>query len=440
MIVAAVATAAGHTRFQVLYEWSYFNFTWQSEEQLQAAITKGQYVPENIVLSGLKYYEGRFYFTLPRMKNGVPATLASIPANAHNNDTEPLLEPYPSWSMNKEGDCSALQNVQNVEIDPSGRIWILDGGRTGTMTQVPNTECPPRLLIYYVTTRTTVANYVFPDEITAKGCFLYDIVVDDIDGGHAYITDNSGTDPGIIVYSLRKNRAWKHRDDSSMRAAEDAIHFRVNGTALSAPINIAGIALGPQIRQYGNDEYVLQERTVYFCALSSLTLYSVKNTDLLEEHGNISSKIRMLGRKAAQTDGMVMDENGVLYYGLLSDNSIAKWDSKMPFTSAQRIIARDPIYIQWPDSLAFDTSGNLLVVTNKLQKFIYGQINLNEPNFRILSANLGVKSYLYGEPEVSVRESVPRLPTTVQYEEPVTFARASSLGSVLSLVFVCAFL
>lgn len=411
-------------RFQVLYEWNYLNFTFPDKDSLMTAMSTGKYIPENSIISGIKYWDNYLYLTLPRMKQGVPATLCRIHAHTHNNDTEPLLEPFPTWAMNTEGDCEALQNVQNIEIDTSGKIWILDGGRTATMTKVPNTKCPPRLLIFDIINNRTVINYVFPPHITANGSFLYDLVVDEVDGGYAYITDNSGSDPGIIVYSLKQGRSWKVRDDATMRAQHDATEFHVSGTAISTPINIAGIALGPRTQGNETDQFVSTDRNVYFTPMSSYYLYSVSASQLRNERNpNISSKIRNLGRKSSQTDGILADANGTLYYGLLSDNSICKWEStKTPFTSGQKVIARDPTYIQWSDSFAIDDMGNLLVVTNKLQKYIYGQINLSEANFRILQSYIGVKSYLYGVPsEVPMEPKMETGSTTHETNEAHTF-------------------
>lgn len=44
--------------------------------------------------------------------------------------------------------------------------------------------------------------YNFPNEIVLRdGGFMNDLVIDESSGGYAYITDNSATDPGIIVFS-----------------------------------------------------------------------------------------------------------------------------------------------------------------------------------------------------------------------------------------------
>lgn len=128
-------------QFHVIREWRYINFTWPNDDSYMMAIKNQFYIPENNVIAGLRYYDGFYYLTLPRMKNGVPATLGRISA-IDSMDTAPLLQPYPSWEMNREDDCNALQNVQNIEIDAKGQLWIIDGGHTSTLLERPTEKCP----------------------------------------------------------------------------------------------------------------------------------------------------------------------------------------------------------------------------------------------------------------------------------------------------------
>lgn len=389
-------------QFHVIREWRYVNFTWPNDDFYNRAIANQMYTPENNVVAGLKYFEGYYYLTLPRMKTGVPATLTRISAS-NNVDTSPLLQPYPSWEMNTLNDCNALQNVQNIEIDTKGQIWIIDGGHTSTLLQPPVERCPPKLVIFDIRSNRTVVSYTFPDNVANKqDSFLYDLVVDNSEGDYAYITDNSGKDPGIIVYSLRDNRSWKARH-ASMKADPSATEFRIGGVSVTAPINIAGIALGPKIHNPNAQVVIVDDREVYYSPLSSRHLYAVNSSALKSEVVSTNSfefsrQVADLGLKASQTAGMVMDNKGVLYYGLLSDSSIAQWDSNTPFQTGQRVVSRDNEYLQWPSSFAFDDTGNLAVVTNKLQKFIYDRIILDQSNFRILSANVQSASYLHYNP------------------------------------------
>lgn len=281
---------------------------------------------------------------------------------------------------------------------------------------VPYVNCQPKLLLLDLKRNgTIIRQYQFPDEVASRGTnYLNKIVIDDALGGFAYITDNSGADPGIVVYSKRLNRAWKVRESNSMRAAQNAREFVVNGTNLNFAIHIDGIALGPYYNpdtgstssgtapQFNalNDNY---ERNVYYCPLSSYHLYSVPASLLRDPEfarkatpRDVLGAVTDLGLKISQTDGMIMDNQGVLYYGLLKEHAIASWDSYKPFTyDNQLIIAKDDSFIQWTDGMSFDEEGYLYVVVNHLHNFVAGRLRPNDINFRILRAKTGTLSYVY---------------------------------------------
>lgn len=54
-------------------------------------------------------------------------------------------------------------------------------------------------------------------------------------------------------------------------------------------------------------------------------------------------------------------------------------------------------YLEWVNSFAFDDKGNLTILVNRLNRFIYQTLNINEPNFRLIASNVGGKSYLHDE-------------------------------------------
>lgn len=245
-------------------------------------------------------------------------------------------------------------------------------------------------------------SYEFPDNVVSHGSnYLNKLVVDDASGGFAYITDNSGSDPGIVVFSRRLNQSWKVREANSMRAALNAVAFAVNGSNLNFSIHIDGIALGPYYAPV--DGAAQTERNVYYCPLSSYHLYSMPATLLRDPNFALRGNPRQVfqavtdyGRKASQTDGMIMDNQGILYYGLLKEHAIAQWDSYKPFTfENQPVIAKDEVHIQWSDGMGFDEEGYLYVVVNRLHNFVAGRLNINEVNFRILRSRTGTVSYVH---------------------------------------------
>ncbi|XP_055593777.1 protein yellow-like [Uranotaenia lowii] len=408
-------TTQSDRQFRVVYEWNMMDFAYASEDERAQALYRGEYVPRNVIISDCKPYANRLYVTIPRMLAGVPATLGYFVRPDNNGRTDPEIEPFPSWQMNKRGNCSALQFVQGIAIDKFGIMWVVDSGRTETLHRGTNhVTCPPKLLLLDLKRNGTVVwRYEFPEDVVPAGMnYLNKIVVDDAFGGFAYITDNSGGDPGIVVYSRRLNRSWKVRENNSMRAAQNAVRFGINGTELNFSIHIDGIALGPFYNPHiqndidphvdpllANQNY---ERNVYYSPLSSYHLYSLPASLLRDPEfvakaspRDILESVTDYGRKMSQTDGMIMDNQGELYYGLLGEHAIARWDSYLPFTPKNQIVvAKDKTHIQWVDGMGFDHEGYLYVVVNRLHNFVAGKLNSNEVNFRILRAKTGALSYV----------------------------------------------
>lgn len=385
-------------QFRVIYEWRTIDFEWETPTQREAHLNTSRYIPQNVLISGINFYEDKIFLTLPRMLDGVPATLAYIPA--HQNDTTaPKLTPFPSWSDNEIGNCDALQFVQNIEIDRNGLMWILDNGRVGTLTQNPSIKCPPSIVLIDLKNNKKERIPFSLDTVNPNTTYLNDLVVDNRDDGYAYITDNSAVDPGIIVFRRSDKKSWKLRDKKSMSSVPEAALFRINGTTVNLPVNIDGIALGPQFLTEDNKV----DRTVYYCPLSSFHLYAINASVLQNEslatmgEGALRPYVVDLGTKTSQTDGMKMDSTGVLFFGLIGSSTIAEWNSTVDFTSGQRTIARDPNYIQWVDRFTFDDSGNIYVVINRLYNFVKNQVAMDEVNYRILRSYTGTKSYIYAQ-------------------------------------------
>ncbi|KAG4079896.1 hypothetical protein HA402_015027 [Bradysia odoriphaga] len=405
-------------QFKVVYEWDTIEFAYGSDIERANAIYSNYYIPQNNIISDIKAFANRLYVTLPRMRPGVPATLGWMISPGDNGRTDPEIEPFPSWEMNEVGNCSALQFVQGIAVDTDGIMWVIDSGRVDTLSQgsTRHLNCQPKLLLLDLKRNGSIIHrYHFPDDVAARGNnYLNRIVIDDASGGFAYITDNSGADPGIVVYSRRLNRSWKVRENNSMRAAQNAREFSVNGTDLNFAIHINGIALGPYYNpdtgtsssatapSYNalNDNY---ERNVYYSPLSSYHLYSIPASLLRDPDfarrstpRDVLQAVTDLGLKISQTDGMIMDNRGILYYGLLKEHALAQWDSYKPFSlDNQLIIAKDDNYIQWTDGMTFDEEGYLYIVVNRLHNFVAGLLRPNDINFRILRAKTGTLSYVY---------------------------------------------
>ncbi|XP_063925580.1 protein yellow-like [Zophobas morio] len=377
--------------FEVEYQWTFINFTWENENTYNDAVTTKRYIPENNAMAGIKFYKDTFYIAMPRICEGTPVTLGYISTSDTTPKSESLISPFPDWNTNDltNHTCDKLENVQSMEIDADGIMWVLDGFRK------PTSKCPPKLVLYDLNNEAKVVqSFTFPEEISlSKGGFLNDLVVDDSDGGFAYITEHGSVDPGIVVYSRAQNHAWKIRD-ASMFAEIDATNFVVDEVVFNKLAPVDGIALSPRNPS--------GPRQLYYCALTGVNLYSI-STEILKDEtacsgGEWRVNVTHIGAKSAQSDGMVVDNTGVLYYGLLPLYGVGSWNSSGSFEDAGVVYANNGTMI-WTDSFSFDDKGYLYLLANNIHKYFLTQcaFDSTEPyvKFRILKHFTGTQSYLH---------------------------------------------
>ena len=116
---------------------------------------------ENYLLGNVRMYENTFYISVPRYKEGVPATLnkiqilnderkMNVSRRTDQPPNSPTLHPFPNLKRNKVGDCKALQNVVALEIDPLGRLWVVDSGKAAIYSYTSDYRnfCKAKLHIY----------------------------------------------------------------------------------------------------------------------------------------------------------------------------------------------------------------------------------------------------------------------------------------------------
>lgn len=98
-------------------EWAVLNYTWNEKHTYNDYISSQKFIPENCLLAGINVdIDGSIYVTVPRWRNGVPATLNKY------DPSQNTLTPFPSWDMQQEGVSGDLQNVQSMTIDAKRRL------------------------------------------------------------------------------------------------------------------------------------------------------------------------------------------------------------------------------------------------------------------------------------------------------------------------------
>lgn len=217
-------------------------------------------------------------------------------------------------------------------------------------------------------------------------------MIDETDGGYAYISESGLTDPGLLIYSRKLDKFWKIRD-RTIYHENSAIGFTVNGRQMNNLVDVDGIALSP-ISKNGS-------RTIYYSALTSYSLYAISTSivknETVCEGAEWRTKVRYLGRKGIG-DGMVVDNRGNLYSGLLPQYAIWKWNIYEQFDKNATAVYQNYSTVIWPDTFAFDGDGNLYVLQSNIdlvQNNTYPTVFNNDIKFRVLLYHTGTKSYLY---------------------------------------------
>lgn len=387
---------------EVIAEWVEVDYDWASQDDRAAAINSGEFKPQNCTLTGIKVCNPHIaarcttetiFGTVPRWAGGVWATLNTV---VKNSTGQHVLHPWPTRAMQVPGDCSKIQYVQSMEIDPSGVMWVIDVGRryfAGPTKGTVNDKCPPKIVLIDIPTETIIETYIFPDDVAPyTGSFLNDIVID-VKREVAYIssTGTNYTDKGsIVVYDRKARSSRRFTGESTHAEFANVIIHDVNVSANIGGFPVDGIALAPS----GKD--------LYFSTLDGYKLYSV-STELLRDtsktDAEISAAVHYHGKKPSDSDGMTMGADGSLFFGGLTTSSVYRWRNSGNLSLAPAI-ATDSQRLWWVDTFAFDNTGGLLVTSNKLNVWFWQQMDFSGAsgaNFRISKLQVGTKSYIAGE-------------------------------------------
>ncbi|MGN0193696.1 MAG: L-dopachrome tautomerase-related protein [Pseudoramibacter sp.] len=370
--------------YKILHQWDHLKWHFRTEAEKKDFEEHRYY--EGCMPAGYKEdSKGNGYLSVPRWNPGVPASFNRVV----EIDGETLLEPYPSWEWNKEGNPYVIQSVLGYEIDENDVLWILDQGR---LVDQPSADGSQKIIIWDLKTDSLIDIIKIDNALSNyQASFLNDIVVDN-EAGYAYIADSgTGTDPlqgGLIIYNIKTGelRRVLHQHESTQDV--DGFRFKIDGTLVwkDTPMRTGadGIALSPN------------KKTLYWCPLTGRNLYCcdvslLQNFDTPES--DIEAAVKNLGSKGTNTDGMVADNKGRVWYTMLEGMGMGYYNpedgSFNDFISDKRMI--------WVDTPQVTSDGYLIFDSNQLHFLNKGELDYTKPdNLIVWKAKLedDTKSYL----------------------------------------------
>ncbi|KAI4456322.1 protein yellow-related [Holotrichia oblita] len=256
--------------------------------------------------SSVAVYKNRVFLALPRsscFNNLTNPTLIEAPWFNEGKYGLFRKKMYPHYKEQKWGSCKDHQDVVSIDLDPKkAKLWVLDRG---------NRKCLPKIVIYNLHYNTIGQSCKLSDDLII-GEKLSVLVVDPIEdniGKKAYI---GGLDNHILIFSLRGLKLWKIQV--------------LNPVDLNLSISTSSLAISTI------------ESVLFLSGISDINLHSFNLTILKHYHEIYSNKkevylqinITTIGEKLGPSSSMIADSGSALYYYLIRDYAVVKWNSSTP--------------------------------------------------------------------------------------------------------------
>ncbi|XP_012227712.2 major royal jelly protein 1 [Linepithema humile] len=286
--------------------WTGGAFEWPCPTTKSMFKNSGRYISKNVLATRAAIYKDDAILALPRLKSGVPVTLAKV--SLKDKNCQASLLPFPCWSLQEEGTCSALQNVVDIYLDPDDILWLLDTGVVNSLEQAER-KCPPKVVALNVKTGKVVKT-VDLSGLAGSSSRLQYVVADYNSDGRVFIYVSDAAARAILVYDVTSGRGYRV-------VLPQAVTINSNRRDV--------LYLALMRRQDGST-------CLIFTYLGSSRVFSI-NTNHLRS-GNAQGKIHDLGLKPRRLVILGTDNGSALFFRYEGDAEVYRWDSMTPFVEA----------------------------------------------------------------------------------------------------------
>lgn len=345
---------------------------WNLPAEAEAAAQEAR-IWERAPLAGIEGApDGTLFVSTPRwIDPAVPATFSRVGEDG-------MLTPWPSLEAHDLSNPVAIRNALGAFVTSDGILWLMDMGWVAGEDVAP--EGAQKLLGFDLATGEEIARIILDDVAPRDTSFLNDLVIDET-RGIAILTDsgNRGGAPvpaALIVVDLETGAIRRildgHpalSDDPQRRLVVDGVEV-FPGNRLAVGVN--GITLSAD------------GETLWFSMTTGDAIRSVPMdlvADPLTEPEMLAAAVSEPSRIGGGSDGLATDPTGRVWITNLALNRV---EVMAPGSTQTDILFEGGDFV-WPDSLATDFSGGMLLSTNRLNSAFSGQLDYDgdDVNFAI---------------------------------------------------------
>ncbi|XP_031624020.1 L-dopachrome tautomerase yellow-f-like [Contarinia nasturtii] len=413
-----IATCWANNNLHTKYKWRVIDFKYETAEKRQQAIESGAFIQTNVIPVGMDVHENRLFVSFPRLKSGVPASLAVINLDEPAENDAPLLKPYPSWQSHQTtnpNDVLDIVSPFHIKVDRCNHLWIIDTGIDDMLNATKMKRvAPARVTVINLRDDNILQRYELP-HTTLDGSIFSNIVVDDNDCDNifAYIAD-AATPPTLTVYSFKEKASWQVKHNF-FHFDPLAGNFSLLGTKFQTNDGLYGLALTEQ-KENGYPDlffHALTSRNEFNVSTKILRDKNIFENDKLKTEHYKDFKIIGSRKTNEQAGAAVYDpKEKVIFYTLPNNNEIACWRTTKNYSVSN--VFTSPVEMVYPISVTIDTNHQLWILSNNMQDFIYAKLDVHKINFYIHMT--------------SVSEAIKNTPCELNFVEKV-FNKFSDNGS-----------
>ncbi|ENN71603.1 hypothetical protein HUJ04_000879 [Dendroctonus ponderosae] len=383
--------------FKIKYQWKQIEYKFRDEQERSAAIANGSFNAGRLQPTDAQYtydaYSGleRVFIATPRLTpTGYPATLGVV--THETRDGNPIIDPYPSWSwqINPE-ECRyhRIVSVYRVWADECNRLWVADTGFVAG-----NATCLPQILAFDLRTNQLIHKYEVP-YVQVRNLSLYiapmaevEDYANNCENTWIYVPDTDT--PSLLVYSLKLNDSWVVLDES-FTADPQYNTYTIEGQTFRFNDGIFTAALSP--KSDGPSK-----RKLHYHAMSNVKeswvyvkhLKNPRNFDF--PYCSPQLFYTYHGRRKRQSPTEAADRKGNIYFSILTDNQLVKWNPSTAYIESNfEIITPPSLPILFASGLKVlphkDGKGEVLWVFDvAFERSQTGNLNGSTVNFRLFEA------------------------------------------------------